>query len=476
MTAPAQEGATCSLPDVPGPPAPESQIPGPRRSLLARLRSLPRRALAAVSSPRRLAALAASLLVLGVAAKLLVPHALAWHHFRTATGLLERYHAREADEHLQTCLKTWPGDVQVLLAAARAARRLGDFERAEGYLRRCGGAEGHDDDVALEWILLRAARGEMDGVEDYCRAVLGRGGPAAALVLEALAYGYSEAYRWDRAEAYLKRWQEQQPDNPQALQFRGVMLSRQNDARGAAAAFRRAIEVDPDFHPPRLNLASVLLELNDPAGALPHLQYLHQCLPDNLTVKLRLGACLEQLDRHAEAAELLDAVLAVHPEHPLALAERGKVARRTGQLEKAEALLIRACDRSGDYAAHYQLYLCLNERGKAAEAREVDKRRKALEADITRIHDILNGQAHLLHRTVSLQHELGARQLRTGSAAEGLRWLQRAVQTDPGYAPAHIELARYYQIVGQPGRAARHRSLAGNTPPPPQPSAPAPRP
>src|SRR5579884_933201 len=60
------------------------------------------------------------------------PHLRAWHHRRIARMELERYHAPQAVHHLQICREIWPNDPEVLLLAARAARRIrvyGDSER-----------------------------------------------------------------------------------------------------------------------------------------------------------------------------------------------------------------------------------------------------------------------------------------------------------------------------------------------------------
>jgi len=51
------------------------------------------------------------------------PQLRAWYHLRAARRALARYHNPQAIRHLQACLRVWPADADVLLLAARAARR-----------------------------------------------------------------------------------------------------------------------------------------------------------------------------------------------------------------------------------------------------------------------------------------------------------------------------------------------------------------
>src|SRR5581483_11146478 len=51
------------------------------------------------------------------------PYFRAWQHVRAAHAESQRYHNAQAIRHLQICRDAWPRDPQVLLLAARAARR-----------------------------------------------------------------------------------------------------------------------------------------------------------------------------------------------------------------------------------------------------------------------------------------------------------------------------------------------------------------
>src|SRR5260370_1479510 len=52
-----------------------------------------------------------SLLLVGLAAWLGVPHLLAWYHFPAGRAALDHYHPDEARNHFNACLPVWPHNV-----------------------------------------------------------------------------------------------------------------------------------------------------------------------------------------------------------------------------------------------------------------------------------------------------------------------------------------------------------------------------
>jgi tetratricopeptide (TPR) repeat protein len=386
----------------------------------------------------------------------------AWSHLRAARYSVERYQSQQALIHTHACLRVWPRDPEVLLLAARTTRRLGDFDKADAYLKQCAASGKLAEEAELEAVLLRVARGDGEGVEPYCRALIDQGHPATSLLFEALVHGHMQGYRLRAASAYLEVWRKRHPDNPQALVFEGIMHSQLQDHRSAATAYRRALEVEPDLHEARLYLADALLEAHEAYKALTHLEYVCLRVPGHTAAQVRLAACLAQVNRQREAEQVLDDLIARDPSYAPALFERGQLAARAGQLDRAERLLRTACSlRPGDYQAHYQLYLCLGQGGKADEAGEVLKRLEQLKEDHARIREIVTAQMQRAPRDPNLQQELGSLLLRTGGVEEGLRWFRRALSIDPDHAPTHRALAEFFERVGDLGRAAQHRALAG---------------
>jgi tetratricopeptide (TPR) repeat protein len=458
-TAPPPTGAATGPQGEPAAPPPAQ---APRQFVICRWLVRAARACRGFLSLRRLVFLVLALVALGVGGKVLFDQGWAWYHFRAGKVELERHHNLRALEHLEACLQTWPRDPDALFLTARACGRLGDFDRAEAYLKQCEGTHRLAEDVGLERVLLRAARGDVDGVSGYCRALIDKGHPAASLLFEAMISGYLRVYRFADAGRYLEQWLKKQPDNPQALLLQGRLFEQLNNHAEAAAAFQRVLDLDPEQNEARLLLAGILLDLRKGQEALPHLQRLRDELPGHRLIQVLLARCLDHVGRRSEAQTVLDDLLSGQQTYAPALAERGKLAVREGDLELAESLLREACLREpGDYSAHYQLYLCLTLRDKKSEAKEVLQRMNEINENQAKIREITGGKMQRAPRNPEVHYELGATLLRAGSVEEGLQWLQSALKLDPKHGPTHQVLANHYLQLGQFGRAARHRELAG---------------
>jgi tetratricopeptide (TPR) repeat protein len=411
---------------------------------------------------RRLLAVTALLVLIGLGAAFAGTQWWALRHYRAARAEMGRYHTAVARGHLEEYLKVWPRDPDALLLAARAARRSATYDAAELFLARAEKAGARPEDVVLERLLLRAERGEVDEVRPFCRALLDGDGPDAPLALEAVARGLLRTYRLQDALAVLDRWQQLQPDNTQALFLRGLAYDHLDRRHDALTAFRRALQADAEHDEARLSLVRVLLLNGQYAEATPHLEYLRTRLPGNLEVPVLLARCRAALpERRAEAVELLDGVLAQAPHYAPALAERGRLALEAGQLEQAEPWLREAVRRAPEVVpTHVHFQRCLLGLGKAAEAAGVEARLQQMEKDIRRLQEITQTELQQAPHSARLQCEAGVISLRGGLVAEGLRWLHSALKEDPNYAPAHQALADFYLSTGERALATRHRELA----------------
>jgi tetratricopeptide (TPR) repeat protein len=385
------------------------------------------------------------------------------YHFRAARRDLARYHPAEAGDHLAKCLRVWPDDPDVLFLAAQAARRSGLFDMAEDFLNRAQELRGRDDQAVLERALLTAERGDVDDVLKFCKARAEANDAESPLVLEALARGSLRAYpyRLNDADWALGVWLGRDPDNPMALMLRGRLDHERFADTAAAAAFRRALEIDPELDEARDRLARLLLEINQPAEALPHLEYLRGRQPWEPALAVRQAQCLKELGRQEEAVSLLDQVLAFHPNLGSALALRGKLALQAGQDAEAEGFLRRALERTPyDASLLPALHDCLSHQGKNDQVRELDARVKQTREDMERLDTLLGEDLQRRPDDLAAQYEAGTILLRIGAYEEGLRRLEAVTRLDPRHVKAHQALADFYQRAGEPLKAAKHQRLA----------------
>jgi predicted Zn-dependent protease len=197
-----------------------------------------------------------------------------------------------------------------------------------------------------------------------------------------------------------------------------------------------------------------------PNEALEHYQELLKRRPKDSEVLLGLAQCETQLGKLAEAAKLLDGLLAQEPKSVPALTERGKLALHTGQAAEAETWLRKAVAGDPfDRAATYSLSMTLALHGKEEEARQQRVRLERIEQDLKRLDELTAKMDDTPHDPV-LDYEIGMVFLRNGRDKDGVRWLSYALLEDPHHRPSHRVLAEYYERTGDKEAAERHRREA----------------
>jgi predicted Zn-dependent protease len=408
----------------------------------------------------RAAAVLAALLLAGLAAYFTARSVGASRHYRAAVEALDRRDPRQARQHLDAYLSAWPGDPVGHLLAARAARLAGDFDRAEDHLRACQGRQGVTRENSLEWALLHAQRDGLNEWEDDLRSRLDQDDPDALWILDVLTAQLMHSRRLFEARRYLDQWLQRCPDDPVPLVRRGWVAEHLLVEDAALADYQRALTLEPGNDEVRLRVAEILERTRHAEEALPHFEELRRRQPDSPAVLLGLARCHHQLGQTAEARDLLDALLAGHPDDPQALGERGRLALAVGNAGGAESWLRRAADRAPyDRDINYSLHECLSRLGKAEEARGVSARLKQIEEDQRRMGRLFSDLLKRPH-DADLRYEGGMIFLRNGFTEDGLDWLQTALREDPGHRPTHRALAEYYEQHGRPDLAATHRALA----------------
>jgi tetratricopeptide (TPR) repeat protein len=425
-------------------------------------------------SPRRVSLVMALLLALaaggfGVRA---VSHAVAAaRHARAAEAYLEQSEHRQrrlnltlAREELIRCRELSPDSAEIHFLAARTTRRLGDYDEAERLLARAAELGWVTEAIDLERALAQAQRGDLDAIAGILLSFVARDHPDKALILEALAGGYLETYQLHRALACLDRWLEIQPDNTQALLWRGQTLSLLDRRDASLADYRRVVETDPEDDEGCRQLAARLLSSHKADEALPFFSRWQQRQPDDAEALFGLAQCLAELARTDEAIALLDGLLSAEPKHAAALALRGQLALNAGRAIEAESWLRQSLALAPrERATVYSLYRCLQTQERPDEARQYLATLEDIDADRARL-DRLKSAIQKAPHDASLRCEMGRILLRNRQEREALRWLASALKEDPHLATAHAALADYYRQAGDQRLAAYHQQQAASQP------------
>jgi tetratricopeptide (TPR) repeat protein len=378
---------------------------------------------------------------LGIAGFYVAPHLRAFYHARAADRALARWDFDAARAHLAICLDVWPNGADTLLQAARTARRSGHFDEAERYLTHLQRSRGISEKTEIEWALLSVERGDVYRVEAYLKETVGPNHPDAPLVYEALARGYLHTDRLVELLQDTDDWLQIRRGDPHALYYRGWAWERLGNLQEALSAYRDSVAADPDNPEARLRLADLMLHDQAAPEALEHYQRAHALRPSDIAATLGLARCLKALGNMAAARELLDGVLAEHPDHPRALTERGQLALED---ENDPALAERWLQRAvavdpADQEALSALVRTMTMQSKHEEAKKWEPRLKQLREDLERYKEIVRIVAKE-PRNLALRTEAARICLRLGRDSEAKRWIASVLQIDPSYQPAHAAL------------------------------------
>ncbi|MEZ5777453.1 MAG: sulfotransferase [Paracoccaceae bacterium] len=136
------------------------------------------------------------------------------------------------------------------------------------------------------------------------------------------------------------------PGRVSALTLLGEALGTINETQAALPLLLRAREEEPDSIQVHVSLGNAYARLNDHQDAEASFSRAVELSPDNASVEYRaaLGIAQSRLGRDREALENLDKVLAVKPDHPLALSGKAGVLQTLGQFDEAMAMFRRATE------------------------------------------------------------------------------------------------------------------------------------
>src|SRR5713101_2583574 len=106
------------------------------------------------------------------------------------------------------------------------------------------------------------------------------------------------------------------PKNAQAYNHLGLALHGNRQFGPALAAYQKALALDHNLAAARFNLGCLLLEQNDPAGALEHLTSFTLLQPASVDGWIKLGNAQLRAHKLDAAEKTYKTVLAQHPRHP----------------------------------------------------------------------------------------------------------------------------------------------------------------
>ena len=217
----------------------------------------------------------------------------------------------------------------------------------------------------------------------------------------------------------------------------GIGLFLQGDLKGAAAAFQKAADVDPQNPDGWVNIGRALVQEGDTGGARVVLEKALALKPDLARANFFYARILKEEGKYDEAITRLRSVLAQYPRDRVVHNEVGRIlflqkkyADAVGEFEKTLEI------DPEDLQAHYNLMLCYSGLGDEARANQhkerylrfkADEAAQAITGPYRQAHPEDNNERQPIHEHVSVP--LGAEKAKaaaTGRARVEKKDLSRA--------------------------------------------------
>ncbi len=280
----------------------------------------------------------------------------------------------QASEYFRQALAVAPDHVRAHLAHGEMILRMGDFDAAAGEFSTVLQLDRFNSSAHYGIGLVRLQQGELaDAESEFLHALSLQ--PKAVAVQESLGQTLVREHKWNDALPVLRAVLAQNQNSIEALNALATTLERQGDKASAAeqfkrarelsrqelllhrtqgennqglvywhaghledaaAAFRRAIQMKPDYAEAHNNLGGVLWQLNDSAPALAEFQAAVRYSPNFAEAQNNWGTVLLHAGEFDYAIEHFRAALAIRPGFALAHLNLGHALVGEHNLDTAE--------------------------------------------------------------------------------------------------------------------------------------------
>lgn len=239
-----------------------------------------------------------------------------------------------------------------------------------------------------------------------------------------LALAFQEDGRLEEAAAHYRRAIEIRPDYAPAYNNLGVMQRSVGLVDQAIATYQQALAIKGDYPDAHYNLANALLERNRPAEAAEHFKIALKSIPEAASASNNLGIALAAQNKTDDAIAAFRAAVAAEPASPIAHRNLADALESAGKVDEAIAEFRSAIELDPkDPTAHYNLAVVLLEAGRHAEA-------------IPELRAVLA----LAPDEVDAHNNLGIALASTGDLDGAIKQFRQALTIDPRSAAARANL------------------------------------
>lgn len=250
------------------------------------------------------------------------------------------------------------------------------------------------------------------------------------------------------------------PNDAKVLGRLAMVLQTYEEHELAVAVYQRARKLQPDEFQWSYLLAHCQSALGKHQEAVAILREALAKKPDYLPAQLKLADSLLATNALAESRKLYETIIAREPRMSQAFYGLGRVKSKLGDKSAIDDMR-RAVELSPSWgAAHYALAMAYRSAGDAAKTAEhlrLSQQNKLVrpvlaDALMSAVADLNSGAADRLRKGVELEVE--------GRLEESIAEHLLAVEINPQYLQAHVNLIQLYGRARQPAKAEEHYRAA----------------
>ncbi|VAX12834.1 hypothetical protein MNBD_GAMMA24-2587 [hydrothermal vent metagenome] len=285
----------------------------------------------------------------------------------------------------------------------------------------------------------------------------------------------------DSAQALLKPLFEQNRNDPELNYISGLLAFKKGDLDAAKQSLLRVLKFIPDQPQSQLLLGMVNFEKKNFEQVVYYLSTYINANPENIDARKLLGRAYIQLGKNNEAEQIFQPDLKLHKKDAELLALAGITQLQKGNLEAGISGLKKAVNAAPDNAyfriSLAKAYIASGETKKATDELKMlvsdGKLKKQSELLLIisylragNFEKAINSALSLLsnHADEPVYLALtGNVFLATKDKVEALKYFNKSLQIDPGFAPAKMALARMAEQTGDTEKAiSLYKSMIGD--------------
>jgi len=402
--------------------------------------------LGSAQAPRNLSKLVA----IGTAVALLIIGVVVYYpeyHLSNIHAALRDHNLELAKSHVDS-LQAFPftNKAEVHFLTARLERRRGDYDQMNAFLEKAQ-AEGYDPVmVQRERILAAAQAANLEMAQPKLPELLNDPRGDEREICEAYIIGYLQFQQHDAALQLADAWQNDFPDDARPHFLEGVIQKSLFNHKQAELAYRKALEIDPEYYQAALDIADVLLTLKDTERAIQYLKMAEEHPDFRVDSYTAQAHCLRMLGRDEQAEEILRVVTSEYPEHMAATIELGRILVETNRPKEGIEILEPIIERDPrNTDAHQMMAMGLRSLGDLNKAQEhfdyVEEVKENL-ADANQIAQRIGSGKESIDQRLVIAEKFWT----YGSEQEAMIWMRSAYQLDPLYLPTLEFMKNYYEV------------------------------